>query len=75
MKKEVKNEYAKIYIFSLDQVVDQDGMHGLVVQMKYIKENLRGWRGETAREVKEFLTNWIKEKEMEKEKENQRNAG
>lgn len=63
MKKEVKNEYAKAYIFALDQVVDKDGMQGLVVQMKYIKENLRGWRGETAREVKEFLTKWIKEKE------------
>lgn len=63
MKKEVKNEYAKAYIFALDDVVDKEGMQGLIVQMKYIKENLKGWRGETAKEVKAFLTEWIKEKE------------
>jgi hypothetical protein len=63
MKAEVKNEYALAYIKSLDDVVDHDGMHGLVVQVRYIKENLKGWRGENAREVKAFLTEWIKLKE------------
>lgn len=63
MKSEVKNEYALAYINSLDDVVDHDGMHGLLVQIRYIKENLKGWRGENARTVKAFLTEWIAAKE------------
>ena len=65
MKKEVKNAYAQAYLTSLDDIVEKDGMHGLLVQIKYIKENLKGWRGENAKEVKAFLTNWIAEKEKE----------
>ncbi len=63
MKNEVKNEYALAYIKSLDDVVDHDGMHGLLVQIRYIKENLKGWRGENARTVKVFLAEWIAAKE------------
>jgi hypothetical protein len=65
MKKEVTNKYAQAYLTSLDDVVEKDGMHGLLVQIKYIKENLKSWRGETAKEVKAFLTKWIEEKEKE----------
>ncbi len=65
MKKEVKNQYAQAYLVSLTDVVEKDGMHGLLVQIKYIKENLKGWRGETAKEVKAFLAQWIAEKEKE----------
>lgn len=63
MKDEVKSEYALAYIKELDDVIDHDGMHGLLVQIRYIKENLKGWRGENARAVKLFLTKWITEKE------------
>lgn len=63
MKVEVKNEYALAYIKSLDDVVDHDGMHGLLVQIRYIKDNLKGWRGENAKAVKAFLKEWIIEKE------------
>lgn len=65
MKKEVTNKYAQAYLTSLDDVVEKDGMHGLLIQIKYVKENLKGWRGETAKEVKAFLTKWIEEKEKE----------
>ncbi len=63
MRKEVKNKYAQAYLVSLDDIIEKDGMHGLLVQIKYIKENLKSWRGETAKEVKAFLTKWIAEKE------------
>lgn len=65
MKKEVKNQYAQAYITSLDEVVEKDGMHGLLIQVKYIKENIKSWRGGSAKEVKEFLMKWIEEKESE----------
>lgn len=65
MKKEVKNQYAQAYITSLDEVVEKDGMYGLLIQIKYIKENLKSWRGGSAKEVKEFLTKWVEEKESE----------
>ena len=65
MKKEVKNKFALAYLTSLDDVVEKDGMHGLLVQIKYIKENIKGWRGGSSKEVREFLKEWIKEKEKE----------
>lgn len=65
MKKEVKNKFAKAYLLSLDEVIEQDGMHGLLVQIKYIMENIKAWRGGSAKEVKSFLANWIEEKESQ----------
>lgn len=65
MKKEVKNKYAQAYLTSLNDVVEADGMHGLLIQIKYIRENIKSWRGGSSKEVKEFLKKWITEKESE----------
>lgn len=61
MKENVKNEYAQGYLASLEDAIE-GGTEGLAVQLMYVLENTRGWRGETAREVKAFVRNWIKEK-------------
>ena len=65
MKKEVKNQYAQAYLTSLNDVVEADGMHGLLIQIKYIRGNIKSWRGGSSKEVKEFLKKWIAEKESE----------
>jgi hypothetical protein len=65
MKKEVKNQQAQAYLEALDEVVEKDGMKGLVIQIKYIKENIKSWRGENARNVKEYINDWIEIKKKE----------
>ena len=65
MKKEVKNKFALSYIMSLDEIIEKDGMHGLFIQIKYIKENIKGWRGGSSTEVRRFLKEWIETKEKE----------
>jgi hypothetical protein len=63
MKSEVKDKYALGYLNNLPRVIDEGGAKGLCVQMKYILENLKTWRGETAKETKAFIKQWIKERE------------
>jgi hypothetical protein len=62
LKENVKNEYALEYIASLEDAIDSAGTDGLCIQLLYILENSRTWRGEEAREVKNFIRKWIKEK-------------
>ena len=68
MREEVKDKYVICYIEALDEVVNNDGMYGLVVQMKYIKENIKSWRSGSSKKVKTFISNWIKEKELDLKK-------
>jgi len=63
MKSKVKDQYALQYLKSLPRVIDEGGMSGLCVQLKYIMENTRSWRGDEAKEIKAFVRKWIKEKE------------
>lgn len=62
MKKEVKDEYALGYIVALDRVIEEGGMKGLVSQVRYIRENIRYWRGGKSKEVRAFLDEWLKDK-------------
>lgn len=62
MKEKVKDKYALQYLNTIPKVIDEGGMKGLCIQMKYVLENSKTWRGEEAREIKEFIRNWIMEK-------------
>lgn len=62
MKQEVKDPYALQYLNSLEEAIDDRGSYGLAVQLSYVMVNLRSWRGTQAREVKDFIKKWIKEK-------------
>ena len=68
MLAEVNSKIAKGYILELDNVVDKEGMDGLIAQIKYIRANLSSWRGENARNVKAFLDNWLEQKATSEKK-------
>ena len=72
MKHEVKNQYALAYINALPEAVEFGGSslyvtadEALFTQVLYIQANLSTWRGDTARQCKVFLKNWIKDKRKE----------
>lgn len=52
MMKQVGDRYALAYISAMPRCAD--GLE-LAVQCEYILNNLRGWRGEQAREIKAVL--------------------
>lgn len=54
----IKNEYAKTYIIrGIPQCQDA---HELAVQFLYILNNLQGWRGEDARQLKADIKTYCK---------------
>jgi predicted solute-binding protein len=60
LKKEVKNDYAKAYLNALDEAIEYGGKDALKAQLRYILENSKGYRGETAKEVKKVIREYIK---------------
>ena len=62
LKENVKNPFAQEYLKTIDDAIDDAGTEGLAIQLMYILENSRGWRGEEARKVKKFIREWVKEK-------------
>ena len=62
MKKEVKSDMAQYYLKAIEDCIEEDGTHGLAVQLSYVMCNLMTWKGEQAKEVKKFVKSWIKEK-------------
>jgi hypothetical protein len=67
MKEKVTNQYAQSYLHSIPKAIDEGGVQGLCTQMKYILENTKTWRGSEAKDVKEFVKQWIKEKDTVKD--------
>lgn len=65
MKEKVSNEYAQEYLKTLVDAIEQGGTKGLCVQLTYIIENAKGWRGEEAKEVKNFVKKWVESKQQE----------
>jgi hypothetical protein len=63
MKEEVKNPYAQSYLNALSDAVSDHGTDGLITQLMYILDNCRSWRGPKAKQVKDFVKDWIKQKE------------
>ena len=59
MKEEVKDQYAQSYLNAIPDVIDKDGMVGLVNQMRYVLENSKAWRGKQATAVKTEVKEWI----------------
>jgi len=65
MKNKIPNEYAQEYLSSLGSAIDQGGTSGLCVQLLYVLENAKGWRGEEAKEIKTFVKDWVELKQKE----------
>jgi hypothetical protein len=63
MKDEVTDVYAQAYLNALPIVIEDDGMRGMCIQLKYVLENVKSWNGSNAAEVKKFVKSWIKAKE------------
>jgi hypothetical protein len=65
MKVEVEDEYAQHYLNAIEEAIDEGGTEGLGIQLLYVLENCKQWKGPVAREVKAFIRNWIKENNAE----------
>jgi len=63
MKEKVTDPIAVKYLENMFQAIEEGGMRGMCVQLKYIMENVKSWRGEEAREVKAFVRQWVEDKE------------
>lgn len=59
MKEKIPNEYAQEYLKNIHEAIDQGGTKGLCIQLNYILENAKGWRGEEAKEIKKFVKEWV----------------
>ena len=65
-KEQCKNPYAQKYLQSIPEAIELGGSLGgkavdsFKTQILYALGNMKGWRGETAREVKEVLYNYVK---------------
>lgn len=63
---ECKNPYAQTYLRALEQAVAEAvalGMEaetGIKTQLAYVISNMRGWRGESARHVKQVFKKYMK---------------
>lgn len=66
MKRELKDEYALSYLDSIEKSIDEDGIHGMAIQLKYVLVNAKKWTGKEATAVKKFVRAWVKEKLKEK---------
>jgi hypothetical protein len=62
MKEKVTDMYAQEYLKNIPRAIDEGGLNGLCIQMKYVMENTKTWRGDEAKEIKEFVKTWIDEK-------------
>ena len=68
-KEQCKDPYAKAYLDTIPNAIELGGAlegesaeHGMKVQILYALNNMKCWRGETARQVKSVLKNYVKGK-------------
>ncbi len=59
---EAPSEYAKAYAAAAMEAAAKHGQEGLRVQVMYMLCNLRGWKGERAREAKAALKDYAKQR-------------
>jgi hypothetical protein len=59
-KKEVKDCYAIAYLNKIPDAINIDGTDGFKVQILYILNNLRTWKGENARQAKKVMIEYVK---------------
>lgn len=50
-----KDPAAQTYLHAIDIAMDEYGSEGLRVQLLYCLNNMQGWRGEVARNVKKVF--------------------
>lgn len=62
IKNNVKDSYVQEYIKAIPDVIEEDGTHGLLVQLEYILSNLSQWKGLEAKTTKDFIRKWVKTK-------------
>jgi hypothetical protein len=58
--KEVKDGYAQTYLRNIANAIEMSGTKGLKVQLLYALNNMKTWRGEQARQVKQVMKNYAK---------------
>lgn len=58
-KKECNDPYAQTYLRAIPKAIELDGKNALRVQLLYVMNNMRYWRGETAREVKKTIKAYL----------------
>jgi hypothetical protein len=62
LKDNVKNKYAQAYLQNLPDAIDQGGTSGLCVQLLYVLDNAKDWKGDDAKKVKAAVRKWVKER-------------
>ena len=62
MKEKVKDSVALDYLMKIPEAIDRAGTEGLRIQLDYVMENVKSWRGDEAKEIKSFVRQWINEK-------------
>lgn len=55
LKEKVTDKYAQEYLKNLPIAIDEGGTRGLCVQLCYILENSKTWRGKEASSTKKFI--------------------
>ncbi len=66
-KEQCKNPYAQSYLKNISESIELGGLNGMAVdsfklQILYALNNMKTWRGETAREVKKVLKKYTQGK-------------
>ena len=57
------NPYALSYLDATAKAIELEGVRALKVQLLYALNNMQGWRGQTAREVKKVLRTYANSKD------------
>lgn len=65
-KREVRDVNAQVYLNAIPRAIEEFGFDGLHTQILYALSNMGSWRGETAREVKTVLKQWLRDNEPQK---------
>ena len=63
MRDNVTDVYALAYLDNIPNAIDDDGVNGMCVQLKYALENAKKWRGSLATDVKKTINEWICKRE------------
>jgi len=63
-KAQCKNQAAQIYLNHMPEAIEEYGSEGFRTQLLYALTNMRYWRGETARQVKDTIKTYLKENKV-----------
>ena len=63
-RKQCKNQYAQVHLQAINRMGIALGPEGIKVQLLYVLHNMRGWRGQVARETKKIFREMIRRLEQ-----------